>query len=100
MTIKFLIKRKPRDITRLKSIKGITVYGADGHKIGKVKEIYLEEKKSKIYGWLIKVDKNTVKKIKKKNILVRHKHVESIKHIMILDKRVSEHLEKLDSKVD
>jgi sporulation protein YlmC with PRC-barrel domain len=100
LTIKFLIERKPRDITRLKSIKGIIVYGADGQKIGKVREIYLEENKSRIYGWLIKVDKNNAKKIKKKNILVRHKHVESIKHIMILDKRVSEHLEKLDSKVD
>ncbi|MDP4039539.1 MAG: PRC-barrel domain-containing protein [Candidatus Pacearchaeota archaeon] len=99
LTIKFLIKRKPKDLTRLKSIKGIKVYGADGHKIGKVKEIYLEEKKPRIYGWLIKVDKNTAKKIKNKNILVKHKHVESIKHIMIIDKRVSEHLEKLDSDI-
>ena len=91
----FIIKRKPRDITRLKSIKGIKVYGADGHKIGVVKEAYLGE--NKIYGWLIKVDRSISKKIKKKNILVKQKHVESIKHIMIIDKRVSEHLEKLDS---
>ena len=81
------------------SINGIKVYGLNGHKIGKVKEIYLEEKKSKIYGWLIKVDKDISKKIKKKNILVKHKYVESIKHIMIIDKRISEHLEKLDSEV-
>ena len=95
--IRFIIKRKPRDITRLKSIKGIKVYGADGHKIGAVKEAYLGE--NRIYGWLIKVDRSISKKIKKKNILVKQKHIESIKHIMIIDKRVSEHLEKLDSEV-
>ncbi len=96
--IKKLPKRKPKDTTSLKSTKGIIVYGADGYKIGKIKEVYLEKKKPKIYGWLIKVDKEIYKKIKKKNILVRHKHIESIKHIMIISKKVSEHLEELDSK--
>ena len=97
--IKIISKIKPKDTTRLKSMKNIKVYGADGSKIGKIREIYLEKKKAKIYGWLIKVDKEISKKIKKKNILVKQKHVNSIKHIMIIDKRISEHLEKLDSKI-
>ena len=37
----------------------------------------------------IKVDKNIRKKIKKKNVLVGHKRIKSIKYMMIIDKRVS-----------
>ena len=35
------------------------------------------------------------KKIKKKNILIKQNHVKSIKHIMIIEEKVAEHLEKL-----
>lgn len=92
--IRFLLNEKSKDVTRLKSMKSIKVYGSDGNKIGKIKEIYLEDKRAKIYGWLIKVDKNISREIKKKEVLIKHKHVESIKNIMIIDKRVSEKLRK------
>ncbi|MEI7719220.1 MAG: PRC-barrel domain-containing protein [archaeon] len=95
--IKVILKRKQKnkDTNRLKNTIGKDVYAENGDKIGEVKEVYLEN--YKIYGWLIKVNKNVAKKIKKKNILIRHNHVKSIKHIMIIDEKVAEHLGKLDS---
>jgi sporulation protein YlmC with PRC-barrel domain len=93
------LKRKPSfEIDRLKNMKNLQVYGEDGTKIGKIKEIYLEKNKSKIYGWLVKLDKTVHKKIRNKNVLIKQKHVKSIKHIMIIEEKVSQHLEKLKSK--
>jgi sporulation protein YlmC with PRC-barrel domain len=93
------LKRKPSfEVNYLKNMKNLQVYGEDGTKIGKIKEIYLEKNKSKIYGWLVKLDKKVHKKIRKKNILIKQKHVKSIKHIMIIEEKVSQHLEKLNSK--
>ena len=89
--------RKPKDMTRLTSIMGKKVYAENGNYIGNIKGVYLEDKKPKIYGWLIKLDKNIARKIKQKNVLLRHKHVKSIRRIMIIDEKVAEHLEKLGS---
>lgn len=84
---------------KLNVLKGMNVYEADGKKLGKVKEIYFEDQKPKIYGLLIKVDNSICKKIKKKQVFVKRKNIKSMKQGMVLDKRVSKHLEKLDSKM-
>jgi sporulation protein YlmC with PRC-barrel domain len=89
------MKRKPKDETRLSDLRKKKVYAENGNYIGDIKEVYLEDKKPKVYGWLIKVDKKIAKKIKKKNILLRHKHVKSIRKIMIIEEKVAEHLEKM-----
>ncbi|MBS3094158.1 PRC-barrel domain-containing protein, partial [Candidatus Pacearchaeota archaeon] len=86
-------KRKIKDTTKLSNTKGMLVYSSDGDKIGKIKEIYLDNNNHKIDKWLICVDKEIAKKIKKKNILIKHESVKSIKEIMIVDGRISEHLE-------
>ena len=95
--IRAIIKRKPKDATRLKDIMGKEVYAENGDKIGKIKEIYLE--KNKVYGWLIKPDKKISRKLRKKKLLIRHKYVKSIGKIMIIEEKVAEHLDKLDSDV-
>jgi len=92
---KSLIKKK--DNIKISLVKNIQVYAGNGKSIGKVKEVYL--KGNKIDSWLIKVKKNIAKKIKKKNILVKHKHVLGIGDVMIIKEKVSEHLEKLDSNI-
>ena len=77
------------------SIKGLTnkkVYSECGDYIGQVKEIILGE--NKIDSWLIKLDQKIMKKIKKKDILVTHKHIIGIGHIIIIDNQVYTHLEK------
>jgi sporulation protein YlmC with PRC-barrel domain len=93
--IKVILKRKPKETNRLKSIIGKGVYAENGDKIGKVKEVYLEN--YKIYGWLIKLDKKIAKKIMKKKILIKHKYVKSIGKIMIIEEKVAEHLDKFNS---
>jgi sporulation protein YlmC with PRC-barrel domain len=95
---KYLFHGKQEKEIRLKSMKGLKVYGEDGADVGKIKKIYLEKNKPKIYGWVILLNKNLSKKIKRKKVLIRHKHVKSIKQIMILEEKVSEHLEKFDKK--
>jgi len=95
LMIRIISKKKiswRKDGSRLKGATGLLVYGADGDKIGKIKEIYLE--KNKIYGWLITLDKSVSKKMRKKEILIKHKHVHSIKHIMIIDDIATDHLKK------
>jgi len=93
--IRNLSKRKPRDMAKLRNLKGLRVYSENGNYIGRLKETYLEDGKAQIYGYLIKLNKKIAKKIRKRNILVRHKHMRAVKHIMIIDESVGEHLEKL-----
>jgi sporulation protein YlmC with PRC-barrel domain len=89
--IKNIKKRKPKDNTRLKNIIGKEVFAENGNKIGKIKEVYLENQR--VYGWLIKPYKKISKKVKKKKILISQKHVKSIGKIMIIEEKVAEHLE-------
>jgi sporulation protein YlmC with PRC-barrel domain len=72
----------------LSSIIGKEVYNSEGNKIGIVKEVYIKDNASGIYGWLIKLDKKIAKK-RKKFILVKHNLVVSIKDVMIVDERIS-----------
>jgi len=65
----------------------------NGNYIGKIMEIYLDENKGRVYGWLIKLDKKLAKKIGIKKILVKHEFVQSISNIMLVSERVHEHLE-------
>jgi len=95
--IKAIKKRKPKDMTKLKNLKGLRVYSENGNYIGRLKETYLEDGKTKIYGYLIKVNKKIRKKIRKKNILVKHKHIRAAKHIMIIDEKVAEHLDRFST---
>jgi sporulation protein YlmC with PRC-barrel domain len=94
--VKRNIIRRTNGKNRLKSIIGKEVYGDNGDKIGRIKEVYIGD--YKVYGWMIKLNKSISKKIRKKMILVKQKYIKSIGKIVIIDKRVAEHLEKLDSK--
>ena len=71
---------------------GKEVYAENGNKIGKIKEVYLEN--NNIYGWLIKPEKKISKKIRKKQILIKHKYIKSIGKIMIIEEKIAEHLDK------
>jgi sporulation protein YlmC with PRC-barrel domain len=84
------LKIKSNDKNRLRGTIGKEVYGENGYKMGKIKEVYLGS--SKIYGWLIKLDKRISKKVDKKLVLVKHKHVNSIGKVMIIDKNAAENL--------
>ena len=88
-----IIKKRKRDMRRLGSMKGTKVYAVNGNYIGKIMEIYLDENKGRVYGWLIKLDKKLAKKIGIKKILVKHEFVQSISNIMLVSERVHEHLE-------
>jgi sporulation protein YlmC with PRC-barrel domain len=90
--LKHISKIKRKKPKTLKDMLGLEVYDREGNRIGKIKDIYIEKGKSKIYGWLIKIDRK--KSRKKKNILIRHKYVKSISHIMIIDERVLRNIDK------
>lgn len=84
----FLIRklfRKKRDTSRLREIIGMSVYTNAGNKIGKLKDIYLDNNNSKINYFLISLNKKLARNLKKKNILVDYKHVKSIKEIIIIE---------------
>ncbi|MBM3246922.1 hypothetical protein FJZ17_00045 [Candidatus Pacearchaeota archaeon] len=78
---------------RLSRLTGTKVYSEDGNFIGKVEEIYLEDKIPKIYGWLIRVDKRISKKIGKKLILIKQDAVYSIKDVIILKSSIENYLD-------
>jgi len=84
----------------LRQVIGKTVYSASGNKIGIVKEAYLEGTKTKLYGWVIRLNRKHSKGLSKKQILVRPGNVVAINTIMIVEDNVAEHIEKfkLDSK--
>lgn len=84
--------KKKKDKNRLSSMIKLSVYSSDGHQIGKIKEIYL--KKNRVSKWLIKLDKKIKKKRNKKQILIKHKNVESMNEIMIIDKKINDFLNK------
>ncbi len=81
-------------MTKLGNLTGLRVYFENGNYVGRLKEIYLEEGKAKIYGYLIKLDIKIARRLRKKDILVRHNHMVSVKDIMILDSSIAEELEK------
>jgi len=94
--IRLSVGLKVVDPNRLTNIMGMKVYTSDGYKIGVVREVYLDDKNHKIYGWLIKVNRKIAGKIGKKFILVKHSLVFSIKQVVIIDERVSKYLENFN----
>ena len=92
LIIIFIIKKKRKKLTKannnLLHIKGKKVYCENGNYVGKIKESVIEG--NKVYGWLIQPSKG----LGKKNILVNHKYVKSIGHVMIVDKEISGNLKK------
>jgi len=91
-------KRKSISITKVKNSLGLKVCSENGKNIGKIKDVYLEVNQIKVYGWLIQLDKKIAKKIKNKNMLIKHKYVKSINDIMIVDEKVSKYLDKTKDK--
>jgi sporulation protein YlmC with PRC-barrel domain len=83
---------KNKQSNRLLGVIGMKVYCSEGNYLGKVKGVFLEG--NRVGSWAIKIDKKSAKKIKNKNILLKHEYVQSISQIMIVDKKVSELLEK------
>jgi rRNA processing protein Gar1 len=71
LSIKSLIKRKPKDSTKLKSLMEKEVYAENGNKIGKITEVYLEN--HRIYGWIIKPNKKMNLSIKVRDNLFKLK---------------------------
>ncbi|MGV8142841.1 MAG: right-handed parallel beta-helix repeat-containing protein [Candidatus Pacearchaeota archaeon] len=86
------IRRYPVVSKKLSNIRGTKAYLENGDYFGEIKDVYLDYKNQKIYGWLIKPKKLTTSH-KNKLVLVRHNSVKSINNIMIVDTQVLEHLE-------
>ncbi len=88
-------KRKHKGkLNGLTDAMNLRVYGMNGNKLGHVSEVYLED--NKIYGWLIALEPHIAKNLNKKNALVRHSNVHSIKEVMVVDGKASEYLEKFE----
>ncbi len=60
------------------------VFSSEGIELGKVKEIYFDNKKHRIEGLLIKINSKLIKKIKIKRIMVKYNLISSIKEIILL----------------
>lgn len=76
------------------SIKGIIkkkVYSEEGDYVGRVKDVILH--KGKIHSIKIRLDKRKFR-FRQKGIIVKHKSIKKIGHVIIIDKKVSHHLEK------
>jgi len=93
--LKKITRKNSKDITKLRNIIGKEVYAENGERIGKIKEVYIEE--NKVYGWLIEPSKKLTKKTKKKKILILNKNVKSIGEIMVVEEKVAEHLDNFTS---
>ncbi len=85
--------KKQHSPTSVKGAIGKLVYGADGTKIGEVKEVHLEN--DKIHNWVVEVNKDITKKLGHKTVLILQKDLESVGEAIIVKKGVSEHLKKL-----
>ncbi len=46
---------------------------------------------NRVYGWMIMANKNIKEKFGKNRILIRQKHVKSVKEIVVVDKGVHEY---------
>jgi len=79
--------------TSLNDVRGLEVFSLNGQKIGKIKDICLEDKNPKIYGWIVRMEKKIAKKIKKKEVLIKQNCVENIGDVMVVDEKVLEHLQ-------
>ena len=75
-----------RDFTRLSKVKRLNVYDHEGSNIGKVKEIYINIEKNRIYGLLIRLNKS------KRDVLIKYNGIFSVKEIIILKGKLSEDL--------
>jgi len=81
-------RRNKHSKNSLKRLIKKKVYITEGDFIGKVDEVILGE--NKIHSLKIKLDKK--RKFKVKGIIVKYKNVESIGHIVIVDKKILEKL--------
>jgi sporulation protein YlmC with PRC-barrel domain len=90
---KFKSLKKKHSPNSAKGARKKLVFTEDGIKIGKVKEVILED--NKVHGWTIRVNKRIAKKIKHKILMVKHSDVRSIKEVMVLKERVSKGLDKI-----
>jgi len=89
-----VIKEKSRKKYPKNSINGLInkkVYSESGHYLGKINDIILGE--NRIESLKIEIDKKH--EFKAKGIIVDYKQVKSVSEIVIIDGKVTEHLEKL-----
>jgi len=88
--IRHRIRKKKRQIGRLRSIIGLKVYTSDGDEIGKLKDIIISN--NKIESLKIKLSRKAMKKIKlnKKGVIINYKQIEAMKEIIIINKRIWE----------
>jgi sporulation protein YlmC with PRC-barrel domain len=86
----FKTKKKRKDRNYLSDTLGLDVFSVNGEKIGKIKEVNLED--NKIKSWLIQLNKKLLKHTRKKNILVKHKYVKSIGDVIIIQGEISNYL--------
>lgn len=88
-----MIEHKNRDKYSKRSIGGLMkrkVYTEEGEYVGKIEGVILG--KNKIESLKIRLDKR--KKIRVKGIIVKYKNVKSAGHIVIVDNKILEHLNK------
>ncbi len=90
------IKEKLKTTTYPKdSVKGLMkrkVYTEEGEHVGGVREVIL--KKNKIDSLKIKLGKSLKKKIKHKGIVIKYRNVKAAGHIIMIDGKILEHLNK------
>jgi sporulation protein YlmC with PRC-barrel domain len=90
-----IVRYRNREINRLNNIVGIRVYSSNGNKIGRINKVYIDLSKSRIYGLLVKLEKNIYKKFGSRNIIIKYKHIRSIKDVAVIDKTSSNYLERI-----
>jgi len=99
ITYKIIIKRN-KEFNKVKSIIGTIVYSSNGNKIGKIKDVYIDSKKPRIYGLLVTLDKKICKKFGSKKVIIKYKHVESIKNVAVIDNSSSNYLERIEQSAE
>lgn len=96
LLIIFIIWRRSNsekvEIGELKKLKKKSVYSINGNKLGKIKEIFLINKKK--YGVLVRLDRKLSKISKKKSIVIKKKYFISIGDVVIVNKKVYDLFEK------
>jgi len=87
-------------LKKLSNIKGTKVYTENGNYIGKIKDVYLEDKIPRIYGWLVALDRKISKKNEVKYILLKSNLVKSIKEVMIVNEFINSHIDKFKEEIN
>jgi len=85
MRVKFNVAKKKIDNSRVSILAGKQVY-SHGSKIGKVREIYIND--SKISNWLISLDEKIASKYGKKDVMIPHSNIESVGDVVMLKHEV------------